>query len=114
MITALLLATCTVTDGDTIRCGAERIRIAGIDAPELPGHCTRNRVCTPGDGEASKRALEQLLAQGPLTIERVGTDRYRRTLAKLYVGGRNIACELMAGGWAVRRYEARFTAECFR
>lgn len=29
-------ATPSVDDGDTIRCGAERIRIANIDAPELP------------------------------------------------------------------------------
>ena len=28
---------CTVTDGDTVRCNGERIRLLGIDAPELPG-----------------------------------------------------------------------------
>lgn len=44
-----LVAGCTVTDGDTIRCGAERIRLLGIDAPELPGHCRSGRACAPGD-----------------------------------------------------------------
>ena len=30
---------CTVVDGDPLRCGSERVRLLGIDAPELPGHC---------------------------------------------------------------------------
>lgn len=30
---------CTLTDGDTIRCIGERIRLLGIDTPELPSHC---------------------------------------------------------------------------
>ena len=33
-------------DGDTIRCGRERVRVANIDAPELPGSpkCQDRRV----------------------------------------------------------------------
>ncbi|OYZ97482.1 MAG: nuclease, partial [Novosphingobium sp. 17-62-8] len=33
---AVLCLSPTVHDGDTIRCGSERVRIANIDAPELP------------------------------------------------------------------------------
>lgn len=44
-------------DGDTLRCGAERIRLLGIDAPEMPGHCHERRNCVPGDPIASKNAL---------------------------------------------------------
>jgi endonuclease YncB( thermonuclease family) len=40
---------CTVTDGDTIRCNGERIRLLGIDTPELPGHCRKGRDCVSGD-----------------------------------------------------------------
>lgn len=36
LATAFLCASPMVHDGDTIRCGGERIRIANIDAPELP------------------------------------------------------------------------------
>jgi len=32
---AVLCLSPTVHDGDTIRCGSERVRIANIDAPEL-------------------------------------------------------------------------------
>lgn len=114
VITALaLLAACTATDGDTIRCGGERVRIAGIDAPELK-RCPRTRVCVPGDGQASKRALASMIAGRELTIVRTGRDRYGRTLARVYAGGRNVACELIAGGFAVRRYDRRATKECRR
>ncbi len=43
--------TCSVTDGDTIRCGEERIRITAIDAPETRA-CRRGRQCVAGDGQA--------------------------------------------------------------
>jgi len=33
---AALCLSPSVHDGDTIRCGRERVRIANIDAPELP------------------------------------------------------------------------------
>ena len=33
---AVLCLSPPVHDGDTIRCGRERVRIANIDAPELP------------------------------------------------------------------------------
>lgn len=34
---AALCESLSVHDGDSIRCGPERVRIANIDAPELPG-----------------------------------------------------------------------------
>lgn len=71
---------CHVVDGDTMRCGAERIRLLGIDAPELSGHCARGRVCAPGNPYASRKSLEAGRV-APLRITRVGTDRYGRTLA---------------------------------
>ncbi len=91
---ALTLA-CSVTDGDTIRCGDERIRITGIDAPETRA-CRQGRQCVEGDGEASKRTLEAIVAGASLTIVRLGRDRYGRTLAVVYADGTNIACTQLA------------------
>lgn len=95
-------------DGDTIRCANlfRSVRLAGIDAPELPGHCRRGRVCTPGDGFAAKRALAGLLRVGPVRIQVTGRDRYWRTLAIVSVGRVNLNCEMVNRRAAVRRYSA--------
>lgn len=46
-----------VIDGDTFDCGGIRIRMQGIDAPEMPGHCRPGRNCTVGDPWASTANL---------------------------------------------------------
>ncbi len=95
------LSACSITDGDTIRCNDERIRLLGIDAPELPGHCRAGRQCVEGDPLRSKLALEQAIAGKRLTIKRAGKDRYGRTLGVIYADNINISCALIAGGYAV-------------
>ncbi len=107
--------TCTATDGDTIRCGRERVRLIGIDAPELPGHCRTGRNCAPGDPWASKAALARLLRSGPITLERHGTDHYGRTLAFAFSGRIDLSCAQLRAGQAI--YVARWdiddrTARC--
>src|SRR4051794_39701410 len=54
-----------VVDGDTLRCGPVRLRLLGIDAPEIE-RCPRWRVCAPGDGQAAKRGLVAALRLGPV------------------------------------------------
>lgn len=115
MISALLLAAAvTVVDGDTIRLGSERVRLLGIDAPEIHG-CRPGRVCVPGDGEASKRSLARMISGG-IRVQRVGQDRYGRTLAQVYAHGRNVACEQLRRGQAqyVAKWDdgGRLAAEC--
>lgn len=115
MIAAVLLAAAvTVVDGDTLRIDGERIRLLGIDAPEIHG-CRQGRVCVPGDGNASKRSLEAMMG-GPVSVERAGQARYGRTLAQVYVGGRNIACEQIRRGQAqyVGKWDngGRLAADC--
>lgn len=98
---------CTVTDGDTIRCGDERIRLLGIDAPEKPGHCRQGRQCAPGDPFASTRSLERAFQNGPLSIVRMGEDRYGRTLALIRAGETDLSCFQLREGQAiyVRRWD---------
>lgn len=94
MILPILLSlapVCSAVDGDTIRCGSERVRLIGIDAPELHD-CRKGRVCVPGDGQASKRSLEALIDGKRLTIERHGRDRWGRTLAYVWANGANLSC----------------------
>ena len=103
---AILLSTalaCTpiATDGDSIRCGNERIRLLAIDAPEL-GKCQpAGRKCAPGDPVRSRDSLTNALKRGRIDIQRVGKDRYGRTLAIVTAGGVNLSCHQIRTGNAV-------------
>ena len=77
-------------DGDTIRYGAERIRIRGLNALELTD---------PGEREALER-LSQLLREGTIRIVPHGKDVYDRTVADVFVNGQNVAEILKAEGYA--------------
>jgi endonuclease YncB( thermonuclease family) len=80
-----------VVDGDTLRCGAERLRLLGIDAPETES-CPRWRVCAPGDGQASRRSLIAALRFGQVRYQSVTVDRYGRTVAVVWAGRVNLSC----------------------
>ena len=101
LLAASALLACTAVDGDTLRCGAERVRLIGIDAPELPGHCEGYRRCAPGDPWASKEALERQVRGRWVRLDRRGEDRYGRTLAFAWVGPRNLSCTQLRGGFAI-------------
>ncbi len=92
------------TDGDTLRCGALRVRLASIDAPEMPGHCRRGRKCVDGDPYASKAHLERLVARSPVTCRQTDTDRYGRIVALCETSGRDLSCSQVQAGHAVIRY----------
>lgn len=107
MLTALFLAlsaisnpACHAIDGDTIRCGKERVRLLGIDAPELHA-CRRGRVCAPGDPVASKDSLAAIMEGASLRIEPITRDRYGRTVALVYAGDHNLSCAQIKAGQAV-------------
>ena len=95
-----------VSDGDTLSCRnlPARVRLLGIDAPELAGHCNPGRRCTPGNGEASKRVLITLVRSGPVVVKPQGYDRHDRILARVSVNRVDLSCEMVARGAAVRRY----------
>jgi endonuclease YncB( thermonuclease family) len=95
-----------VSDGDTLSCRnlPVRIRMIGIDAPELPGHCNAGRHCTPGNGYASKQVLIGLVRSGPVQVRRQGFDGYGRILARVSVNGVDLSCAMIARRAAVPRY----------
>jgi micrococcal nuclease len=101
----------TAIDGDTVVIGAERIRIANIDAPELhrAGCDAERRLAL-----VAKARMAELLASGALAVH-VGDpkdgrirDRYGRTLATITVDGRDVGdilvAEELARPWDGRRH----------
>ncbi len=94
---------CRVVDGDTLNCSGERIRLLAIDAPEMPGHCREGRSCVSGDPYSSTASLSAALS-GLLTIDRVGEDRYGRTLARVAGDKGDLSC------WQIARQQAVYKA----
>lgn len=89
---------CRAIDGDTLDCDGERIRLNGIDAPEMPGHCRAGRACVPGDPIASRDHLQRALDRGNIEIERIKRDRYGRTIAQVTADGYDLSCIQIGDG----------------
>lgn len=88
-----------VHDGDTIWWQGEKMRLADIDTPELDGRCARERTLA----RAARGRLVVLLNAQPITLRRVGTDRYGRTLAVIGDVGERLIAEGLATRWPRRR-----------
>lgn len=77
-----------------------RIRLRGIDAPEMKASCQAELE----KAEAASDALHNLLKQGGVTIHNLGQDKYGRVLADVSTSRTgNVAATLLAGGY-VRSY----------
>jgi micrococcal nuclease len=99
---AQALQHCRAVDGDTLRCGAERVRIIGLDTPEMRGQCPRETRLA----RAAKDRMTQLIASG-VRLEPRGRDRYRRLLAVVRDRqGRDVARVMIREGHA-RPYNGR-------
>lgn len=92
-----------ILDGDTLTCDGVRIRLYGIDAPEMPGHCKPGRRCAPGNPHKSKKYL-QSLTSGAVVCQRIEIDHYGRTIARCTAQGQDVSCAMVAAKQAIRRY----------
>lgn len=84
-------------DGDLFLLGGERIRLHGIDAPEL------NQVCADGSrpGLLARDALAALIDAQKVRCEPVDRDRFLRTVARCFLDdGSDVAARMVASGWA--------------
>lgn len=94
-----------IIDGDSIMISSIKIRLVGIDAPELHQFCGKKNARYPCGLEA-KKYLEQLLENQNVTCHWHKTDKYHRILATCKTNQvRNINATLVQNGWAVSYYE---------
>ncbi|MHA6493972.1 thermonuclease family protein [Pseudomonas borbori] len=87
----------TISEGDTFTCLTTenqrlRVRLAEIDAPERK---------QPYGAEA-KQALAEMIFEKQVVLDVQDVDRYGRTIARAYVGGRDVNYLLVEQGaaWA--------------
>ena len=79
----------SVTDGDTILAKDTRVRLFGIDAPELDEQ-----------GGGAQRFLEAFTDGRTIRCHVVDTDRYGRIVGRCYVGDMDLSCAMVASGHA--------------
>lgn len=94
---------CRALDGDTLACGKSRIRIVGLDAPELRGRCPHESIIA----RQARDRLQALIADGVDLQPVRRRDRYRRRLAIVRDSqGRDVAAVMIQEGHA-RPYSGR-------
>lgn len=91
----------SAVDGDTIRLGRERIRLVGIDAPELAQDCRDHAGVDWACGIAARALMRQLLGQGDVACVPQGRDRYGRVLAHCRGGAGDLGSAMMTAGLAI-------------
>jgi hypothetical protein len=89
-----------VLDGDTIEIAGARVRLHGIDAPELHQHCFSAGAETRC-GETSRDALRQLAEGREAACEGRERDRYERLIAVCRVAGQDLGRAMVRAGQAI-------------
>ncbi len=61
----------------------------------------------------AKRALERLMAAGPVQCEDRGRDRYGRSIGLCRAGGKDLGGDMVSGGmaWAFTRYSSDYVGQ---
>ena len=100
-----------VSDGDSLRSGRLKIRLHGIDAPELKQTCKAADGVVWPCGDAARSALAAMV-DGPLQCQLRDVDRYGRLIMQCLAGRTDIAEALVSQGLAMayRRYSSDYVA----
>jgi endonuclease YncB( thermonuclease family) len=90
-----------ITDGDTLTLLTDRreqfrVRLAEIDTPE-----SRQPY-----GARSRQSLSDLVFRKSVRVAVIDTDRYGRTVGRVYAGAQDVNAEMVRRGaaWVYRRY----------
>lgn len=91
-----------VVDGDTFYLGGDKVRIAGIDAPETHDYGCESELAL---GNRATEMLHSLLNSGPVTMTSIDRDRdvYGRLLRNVAVNGQDVG-EAMVSAGVAREY----------
>ena len=103
-----------VVDGDTIHIKNFKIRLEGIDAPEIKQKCKKtylqisilNLQKDYNCGQVSKKKLIQKIGTKQVKCISFNQDRYKRYLAKCFKGTINLNKWMVGNGYAIayRKY----------
>src|SRR5437879_6440753 len=90
-----------VIDGDTLDMRGTRIRLWGIDAPEMGQTCQGRDGQTYECGRDSRAVMLELTRDRKVRCDDRGLDRYGRTVAVCRTEAGDINAAIVRRGWAV-------------
>ncbi len=92
-----------VIDGDTIVVRGMKIRLAGIDAPEMGQQTSSNGFfsLTTDAGRSARVILSDLIKGQTVDVEISGLDHYGRAVGSIRLNGRDVNLEMIRLGYAV-------------
>jgi len=93
--------TARASDGDSLVLQGDRVRLVGIDAPELDQVCWDAAGAEWRCGRAAREELVACLASGPVECQPHGQDKYGRTLARCSVAGTDLGAHMVRQGLAL-------------
>jgi len=96
-----------VVDGDSLIVEGTRIRLLGIDAPELSQTCRDQSGTDLACGKLARRRLADLIANNTIHCTTYRQDQYKRWLALCRAGSTQLNREMVRLGWAVAYGEFR-------
>lgn len=102
-----------VIDGDTIEIAGEKIRLHGIDAPEIKQMCHQADGTEYACGEMATFALAEIIERHWVVCKGDTRDRYKRWIMVCYTGPYDINAKMVERGWAVayRKYSKDYVDE---
>ena len=105
-----------VIDADTLEYKGNKIRLMGIDAPELDQLCKDSKNVLYPCGKIAANKLDEWIKSffdKNVDCKNHGLDRYGRTLSTCWIGIVNINSWLVSQGWAIayRHYSDNFVTE---
>ena len=102
-----------VVDGDTLDVGGTRVRLHGIDAPEIGQRCTRPDGLRWDCGTWVAAEVRDRIGARKVTCDPVDTDRYGRTVARCSVAGQDLGRQLVRDGLALayRKYSMAYARD---
>ena len=95
---------CWVIDGDDISVNGQRIRMAGIDAPEGDQIAEGWDGMMYESGDVVKRMLCKKIGGKRVKVRIEGTDRYGRKIGTVFLNGEDINRRMVRKGLAIAAY----------
>jgi len=89
-----------IIDGDTLVVAGQRIRLGGIDAPELRETCVDGAGRDWPCGIWAKKTADAILSGQTLHCVDLGFRSYDRTVGRCYLKGKDISISLIEAGVA--------------